>query len=307
MSIFFNKKPSFKLQSILYFIAAAFTLLGFLQPSNLYAKDKKPPRSHYVIVSIAPYQSFVEAIAGDSAKVATVVPPAASFHSFEPNPKEIIKNSQADIWFRVGESFETRMMQALQAYRPAMKIVDLRSNVNLIVVNPGEATCPCHQGGEDLHMWLSPRVAKVQVTTIANALSEMYPENKEQYQERLNLVLNSLDALDSQLTQILQPLKNRTFMVSHPAYAYFARDYHLNQLPIEFEGKDPSPRQLTELLYRAKANKINTIFTQNQYSTKGANLIAKELHAKVVTLDPYSSDYFVMMHEIARQIAASQK
>lgn len=260
--------------------------------------------SHYVIVSIAPYKFFVEAIAGDTLKVGTIVPPNVSFHSFEPNPKEILKSAEADIWFRVGESFESRILQALRAYRPNMRIVDLREGVNLITVSCEGAHCPCCNGGEDLHMWLSPRIAKIQAKTIADSLVKVYPENTQLYQDRLADILLSLDKLDQEIIQILQPLKHRTIMVAHPAYAYFARDYGIVQMPIEFEGKDPSPRQLTELLQRARKEEINTVFIQNQYSTKGANLIAKELHAKLVTLDPYSSDYFAMMREIAQRIAA---
>jgi zinc transport system substrate-binding protein len=93
-------------------------------------------------------------------------------------------------------------------------------------------------------------------------------------------------------------------MVSHPAYAYFCRDYQLKQLSIEFEGKDPSPRQLTSVLTRARQAGIKTVFIQMQYNNKGAQLIAKELGAKIVTLDPYAENYFIMMREIASHFAA---
>lgn len=263
-------------------------------------------RSHLVMVSIAPYKFFAEAIGGDTIRVNLIVPPGASFHTYEPTPKQIIEGSQADIWFRVGESFETRALQALRSHQPNMKIVDLRDGVDLIQVEPGHCCC-CHAEGADLHFWLSPRVASIQAKKMAEALSAAYPENRGLYQKRLASLLEDLSRLDIEIKDILAPLKQRIVMVSHPAYAYFARDYQLTQLPIEYEGKDPSGRQLTKLLQDARDLKIKTIYVQSQYSRKGADLIAKELRAQVVTLDPYSSngDYFFTLREIARRIAAS--
>ena len=92
-------------------------------------------------------------------------------------------------------------------------------------------------------------------------------------------------------------------MVSHPAYAYFCRDYNLTQLSIEFEGKDPTPFQLTAILNKARDAHIKKIFIQAQYNSKGARLFAKELGAEVVMLGPYAEDYIHSMLEIARRFA----
>lgn len=261
-------------------------------------------RSHSVLVSIAPYKFFVDTIAGGTVEVSLLVPPGASFHDYEPTPKQVMSAAKADIWFRIGESFETRAMAALKYYNPRMEIVDLRDGVDLIVVgSPGHVVCSCQKGGADLHIWLSVKEAKVQAKLIAGALLTLYPEHEIQYKKSLADLLKSLDDLDLDIRQILQPLKNRTMMVAHPAYAYFARDYQLTQLPIEYEGKDPTPRQLHTLLMQARAAHITTIYVQQQYGTKGASLIAKELGAKLVMLDPYSGDYFTTLRTIAKRIA----
>lgn len=281
-----------------------YTLLIFLFIPNIYAEDT--PKSHIVTVSIAPYKFFVERIAGNTAKVVVMVPENASFHTYEPTPRQVLESAKADVWFRIGESFENRSLQAIKSHRPDMRIVDLRDNVSLITFTNEEEKhrcCCCHEGA-DLHIWLSPKMAKIQSKTIETTLSELYPENKLLYQERLKALLQELDTLDSEITQILSPLKVRIMMVSHPAYAYLARDYDLKQLPIEFEGREPTARQLTTILTRARDAHIKTIFIQPQHSSKGAYLIAKELGANVVSLNPYSDNYFSMMCEIAKSIAA---
>lgn len=99
-------------------------------------------------------------------------------------------------------------------------------------------------------------------------------------------------------------MPTRTVMVGHPAYAYMARDYDFKQLSVEMEGRDPSPQQLTNILNEARAAKIKKIFTQPQYSNKGAKLIAEEIGAQIVTLDPYSADYLNSMLNIANAFAS---
>lgn len=285
--------------SLLFILFISFSLPLSAEPQET--------RSYHVLVSVAPHKFFVESIAGDTVKVDLLVPAGTSFHTFEPSPKQMLAACCADAWFRIGESFETQVSQALQSHHPEMRLVDLRQGIELIT-DP-HAACPhCSKSdaGADLHIWLSPKQAKVQAQTIAQTLSELYPEHRQEYQKRLENFLAALQALDQEIRRRLEPLKDRTIMVSHPAYAYFAQDYGLTQFSIEFEGKDPSPRQLTMTLQRARETKIKTIFIQPQHSSKGARLIAEELGAKVVSLDPYSENYFVMMDEISKAFAAKE-
>lgn len=276
-------------------------LFLFILSSNILFGSTEDNKSKYVLVSVAPHRFFVEKIAGDTVEIQLMVPAGASAHTFEPTPKQTIAASKADIWFRIGESFEDKAISALKSYNPKLKIADLRDNLTLIT-DPTHV-CQHHKGCADLHFWLSPRLAKIQADTITKALIETYPENAELYRERLEIFKNELTAIDLQISEILKDLKNRTIMISHPAYGYFAKDYDLTQFSIEFEGKDPTPKLLTKILDEAHKKNIKTIFTQPQYSNKGALLIAKEINAKVVSLDPYSENYFESLITIAKHFA----
>lgn len=256
-----------------------------------------------VLVSVAPYKFFVEKIGGPTVKVILMVPAGASAHTYEPTPKETLAASHADLWFLIGESFEPRAVKAIKSYNSKIVLVDLKQGVDLI--SDKGVTHHCHNPNcQDLHIWLSPREAKIQAQTIARTLETAFPENKSLYANNLKNFLEELDQLDRDIEKTLKPLKNRWILVSHPAYAYFARDYHLQQLPIEYEGKDPTPKQLTKVIQIAKDNHIKKIFVQIQYSSKGARLIADLIGAQVVNLDPYSENYFESMREIAQQIAS---
>lgn len=263
------------------------------------AAEKKP----YVLVSIAPHKYVVEKIAGDTVQVGLLVPAGASAHTYEPTPKQMLMASQALVWFRIGEGFENRALQTLKGHNSQMVISDLRSGVSMIEGDTHSGCAHCHANGQDLHIWLSPRQLKIQAKTITDVLSERYPENKSKYTEAFLQFSQELDDLDQEIAAILRPLKGRLILVSHPAYAYFCRDYGLKQASIEFEGKDPTPQQMNKILNLARAANIKKIFIQAQYNNKGARLFAKELGAEVVMLDPYAENVKASMLEIAHNFA----
>ncbi len=255
-----------------------------------------------VLVSVAPHKFFIEKIAGDTVKVILLVPAGASSHTYEPTPKQVISTGKAEVWFGLGEPFESRVLPALKNNNPDLLFVDLREDLDLICVSPHEG-CSCCQGGVDPHIWLSPKLAQQQATVIAATLSKKYPEHAAQYEASLKDFVRELQQLDQETEKTLSTMKPRLVMVSHPAYGYLARDYNFKQLSIEFEGKDPTPQQLTNLLRTARKMKIQTVYIQPQYSGKGARIIANQIGAKIIILDPYSEDYINMMHEVANQFS----
>lgn len=257
-----------------------------------------------VLVSVSPYKNFVEKIGSGTVNVMVMVPAGASAHTYEPTPRQVLAASRAEMWFTIGESFEARALPSFKAHNPGMESVDLRKGVDLIIADPHTgACCCCCADCQDLHIWLSPKEVKVQAVTIAEALTRRYPQHADKYKQELDALLKELDQLDSEIRTLLDPLKDRLIFVSHPAYAYLCRDYRLEQLSVEVEGKDPTPQQMTRILNRARGAKIRRIYIQPQYSNKGAKLFASELGAEVITLDPYSEDYFRSMREIAKQFS----
>lgn len=278
-----------------FIFSLLFCFLGF---STLPIYGETPT----ILVSIAPHKFFVEQVAGDTVKVLLMIPAGADAHTYEPTPRQVMAASVADIWFFIGEAFEGKAKKAFLTHRPSMRFVDMRQGVEMISATSHCAHhhgC-CHASGEDLHFWLSPKEAMQQAKTIAATLSEKYPEHASLYNDNLNKFLLKLEDLNLKVRSILSSLSNPIIMVAHPAYAYFARDYNLIQLPIEHEGKDPNPKQLTGVIERARKAQIKTIFSQVQYPNKVANLVAKEINATVKILDPYAENYLENVEVIAR-------
>lgn len=244
-----------------------------------------------VIVSASPYIYFIKKIAQETVEAKTLIPINFNPHFFEPTFNQVSLVLSADIWFKTGEGFERSILKFLKEKKTNIIISDLRDHIELIPYE--NSTCPCKEDIDfkDVHIWTSPRLAKIQAKTIASTLIEKYPEKKNFYLKNLDSFLNELDQLDKEIETKLKPLSGSSFLISHPAYGYFCKDYHLEQISVEYEGKEPTLKILSQTFERAKQKNIKKIFIQAQYNNKGAEYIAKKMGLSISMVDPYSVDY----------------
>ncbi|HIP27690.1 MAG TPA: zinc ABC transporter substrate-binding protein, partial [Sulfurovum sp.] len=127
------------------------------------------------------------------------------------------------------------------------------------------------------------------------------------FKNNLDTFLASIEHTDVQIKKILSTLKdNRTFMVFHPSWGYFAKAYDLKQLAVEVEGKSPKPRELVHLIKEAKAEKVKAIFTQPEFSDASAKIIANELEIPVIKVSPMAAKWSENLLNIANAIAGKR-
>jgi len=259
-----------------------------------------------VFVSIAPHAFFVERIAREHADVEVLVPTGQDPHTFEPTPKQVARLTSASVYFRAGMPFEWAMLRKIPAIGEDLEIVDTREGIDLLEIRHEHED---HRGGEehveeelDPHVWLSPRLAKVQCETICRTLVRIDPDHAEIYRRNLTKLQGELDALDGRIAKVLAPLKGKTFFVYHPAFGYFASAYGLEQKAVETGGKSPGPKHIRHLIDQARAQNVRVIFVSPQFSPRTAQSIAEQIGAAVVPMDPLPRDYIANMEAIADKI-----
>jgi len=279
----------------IFFILLLFSI-SCGKPSN--QPDKKP----LVLVSIAPYRFLVEQIAQGTLEVQSVVPPNTNPHAFEPTSRQATKIAEGCIWFRIGEPFEDKIIPFLKERNPHLITYDLREGIELIAETDNRCT-HCSKDHLDRHIWLSPKLTVIQAENIEKILSAQWTENQEFFKKNLEQLKTNLFQLDAEIASLLKPLKNRTLLVSHPAFGYFCKEYGLKQLSVEYEGKDPRPRHLEKILMQAQTNGLKTAITLPQYNNKGTLLIAEKLKVETKMIDPYSADYIATLQELAEMIS----
>ena len=172
-----------------------------------------------------------------------------------------------------------------------------------LIEDPSFCSCPHARDHQDRHTWLSPKIAAVQIDAIEKALSKAFPEKEALFLANASQLKEELALLDEQIRDLLSPLQDRTLLVSHPAFGYFCREYQLEQLSVEFEGKDPRPKHLEEVMQKAAAHRAELALALPQHNNKGVRIIAQRLHLPVRMIDPYSPDYFETLLLLAHMIA----
>ncbi len=262
------------------------------------------PSKPVVLINIPPYSYFVQKIAGDTVTIQSLIPAGANPHLFEPTLKDVEPLRAAKMWLRNGEAFEDKLLPVLNTHNPHLVAIDLSEGIDLLELNPDQQCAHCSLAeSKDRHIWLSPKEAKVQAAIITAAMTKILPENEELYTKNLSALLLELDLLDISIKNLLEPFKNQAILVSHPAFGYFCRDYGLEQLSVEHEGKEPLPHHISHLLNQIEHTKISAVFAEPQYSNKGAEWIAQKLHIPIYLVDPYSADYPATLLSIAKNIA----
>jgi len=263
-------------------------------------RSVNPNEERIITVSIAPFKYFVESIAGTDFIVNVMVPPGANPHIYEPYPEQIRRLGESEAFIRNGfMAFEEVWLEKFLSVNNKMIMCNIGESVTPIESShkhaeesEGEHESHHHVEGADPHYWVSPVEASEIAKKVLELVKELNPEATERYTVNYNLLSDSIKMLDNKADSLFRDLDNRTFMIYHPNLGYLARDYNLTEVPVEFEGKEPSPSRMKELIDIALERKISVIFIQKEYDIRIAKAIADQTGSEIFVIDPLSDRWF---------------
>lgn len=285
-------------------IICLFLCLCFVscQSTDHSTKESKPAS---ILVTLPPYAYFVQKITQGLIPTQILVPHGTNPHIYEPSPQQVSDILKTSIWFRLGEPIEEKVVNILKSHNSKVLDVDLSQGIALL---DDASHIHAHvDDGKDRHFWLSPKIAQMQAKMIAKTLIEHFPEYSLQLTRGLNELTIELALLDSLMAQKLKAYENKTLLVSHPAFGYFCQEFHLNQLSIECEGKDPLPKHIEHVLKKSQEIGITEVLTQKSHNNKAATLISEQLHIPIYEVDPYAMDYVSNLLHMTEIIAHEKK
>lgn len=254
-----------------------------------------------VAVSVLPLATFAERVGGDRVSVQTLVGSGQNPHSFEPTARQVEELTGAALFWRAGMPFEEPWIARLRSQNRSLAVLDARDGLDLPPAGAGPAGG--HDHGHDPHVWTSPVLVRAMVLRLAEALAALDPAGATAYRTNAAAYVAELDALDAELRGTLAPLRDRRFLVYHPAWGELAATYGLEQIAIERDGKEPGARRLAELATLARQAGLRVVFVQPQSSPRSARTLAREIGARVVTVDPLARDYAATLRAFARALA----
>lgn len=265
-------------------------------------QDTTDPAKPTVFVSIPPQAGLAEMMAGDSVNIVTLVGEGQSPHAYEPTAKQLTQLGEAEILFTIGVPFEQALLNKIKPLYPKLKIVETDAGIQKRAMphaHHGEH-CTHEHGQPDPHVWLSPENCAVISASLFKELAPLGADEASYTQLK-----NTLTDLHTEISKKLEPYHGSRFYVFHPSFGYFADRYGLKQIPIELEGKSPSPRQLAELIEQAKEDQVKIIFVQKQFPSGSADAVAKAIGGSVIFLDPLAEDVVDNLRKISEAIVVS--
>jgi zinc transport system substrate-binding protein len=255
-----------------------------------------------IFVSISPQKFLVERIGGDRVIVTVMVGPGQNPATYEPTPKKMTKLSAADVYFQIGVPFEDVWVDVISETSDALRMVTCCESIM-------DRELEGHTHGQigmhavhDPHVWTSPRKTKEIARQIFNVLTALDPLSKEYYLDNYNRLIVNLEKLDAGIRERLQAINIRYLIVSHPSWGYYADAYDLVQVPIEQQGKEIQAKALVELVRFARKEKIRTVFVQKQFNHAAAEILAREINARIIELDPLAENYIENLDFVTNEI-----
>ena len=239
-----------------------------------------------IYVTIAPLRAIVEEVTGGDYNVEILVPNGASPETFEPTMKDLMALNDAEQIFSVGLiNFEQSLVSSV---KESDRIVNLSDGIELLAGSCSHCN-HAHAHGIDPHVWTSPRALKRMAENVGLAMQGVAPDSIK-YRDNTDKLLRKLSNLDSLCNSEIVANGVDAIMIYHPAFTYYAKDYGIEQISVEQDGKEPSPRQLTALVERAREHNISKLLIQPQYSKDKLRALAAECGAEIVEVDPLSED-----------------
>ncbi len=258
------------------------------------------PKEQELYVSIAPLQEIVSGIVGEDFKIGVLVPAGASPETYEPTPRQLASLNRSQLVFTVGLiDFEQALLSRIGTRE---KIVDLS-----IGIEPIAGSCSHghtgHAHGVDPHIWTSPRALQRMAANAYDAIHALYPDSSK-YAQNHERLQRRLRELDERTAEKLGKSGTTCFVVYHPALTYYARDYGVEQVAIEADGKEPSARRISELIREAREKGTSKILYQSQFPASTVETIARDIDAETIRIDPMRADAIANIDEITDLITS---
>lgn len=257
-----------------------------------------------VVTSIRPLGFIAAAIADGVTPTEVLLPDGASPHDFALRPSDIQRLRSADLVLWVGPDMEAFLIKALvpiSATRklaiselPAVKPLLMKGEEDDDHEHAGEAHNHAdddhghHHGEYNMHVWLSPEIAKVTAIAIHDRLLELMPQNKDKLDANLRQFENLLTQTDKNVGNMLTPVQGKGYFVFHDAYGYFEKHYGLSPLGHFTVNPEiqPGAQRLHQIRTQLVEQKAVCVFAEPQFRPAVINAVAKGTKVRSGTLDP---------------------
>ena len=246
-----------------------------------------------VAAGLPPVAFLASRVGGEAIAVSTMLPDGRSPHDYSPAPHDVLNASRSRIFLSTGMNFEKTLCRPLDGTRTT--VCDVTSGVRRIPMAPGHDHD--HDGHDrhdhdalDPHVWLDCENLCIMANNICKAFCAADPDHAALYRANTLKLVGEIRLQHRLLAAQLAPYRGRCFYVYHPAFGYFANMFGLRQEAVELDGREVTPAHLSQLIRRARQDRVAVIFVQPQFNPSAMRALQRELRVEVKTADPLRRD-----------------
>ncbi|MGA1864770.1 MAG: metal ABC transporter solute-binding protein, Zn/Mn family [bacterium] len=260
-----------------------------------------------VVTSIFPLQEFARVVGGERVNAEILLPPGTEPHTWRPRPADIVNLSKADIFIYIGSGMEPWVEDLLKGVKSDLLLIIAASEgLDLISAEESESDLPGkkadqnkdshmkdisrhHHERMDPHIWLDFENDQKIIDKIVKVFSTLDPEGTAIYTENGKRYKKKLAELDRNYSNGLRNCeRSEILMGGHATFSYIAKRYGLKQISLYGLSPDaePKPREMAEIIDFAKSKGIKAVFVEKLINDRLARIIAKEIGADTLVLNP---------------------
>ncbi|WP_284036204.1 zinc ABC transporter substrate-binding protein [Neobacillus sp. 114] len=270
--------------------------LSFLLPLSLVLsacgnnteKTTKKKNQLTIYTTVFPLQYFTERIGGKYVKVATIYPPGADEHTFEPSQKDMMNLADSDLFFYIGLGLEGFVEKAKGTLKD--------ENVTLVPAAEGLKLPKDHHSSEEEdhedhagvnpHVWLDPVYSKEMAAVIRDQLAKKLPHRKAYFDENYQKLADELDELDANFANTISQAKHKKIIVTHAAFSYWETRYGIEQISISglSTTNEPSQKELEKIISMADHEGLHYMLFEQNVKSKLGKVVQKEIGARALPI-----------------------
>ena len=285
-----------------------------------------------VVASLKPLGFIASAIADGVTETQVLLPDGASEHDYSLRPSDVKRLQGADLVVWIGPEMEAFMEKSVSNI-PAAKqvtIAQLKDVKPLLMKGADDdddehdhdhdhgekGDAHHHHGDYNMHLWLSPEIARASAVAIHGKLVELMPQSRAKLDANLKDFEAQLASTETQVGNELAPLKGKGYFVFHDAYGYFEKQFGLTPLGHFTVNPEiqPGAQRLHEIRTQLVEQKATCVFAEPQFRPAVVESVARGTSVRMGTLDPLGTNiklgktsYSEFLNQLANQYASCLK
>ena len=250
-----------------------------------------------VVTTTEDLAAIAREVGGDRITVESIARGYQDPHFVEAKPSFILKLQKADLLIVVGRELEIGWLPPLIQQSRNAKVqvgaqgyLDASQRARILDIPTGQVTRAegdVHPQGNP-HYWLDPENGKAVGKEIADKLSELRPNDRATFDQRLTAFNGRVDDAEKRWLAAMQPYKGVKVVTYHRSFPNFAERFGLDIVGYvePRPGIPPSPQHTLDLINDMKRQNVKLVLVEPYFDLKTPNSIGRETGAQVLVLPP---------------------